>query len=33
MANALIYATAICHHPQLITSDSYFADVPGVTLL
>jgi predicted nucleic acid-binding protein len=33
MADAIIYATAMHHGAQLITSDSHFANVPGVTLL
>ena len=33
MADAVIYATAQHHRAQLITSDSHFADLPGVTLV
>ena len=33
MADAIIYATSQHHRAQLITSDSHFANLPGVTLL
>ena len=33
MADAIIYATAQHYRAQLITSDSHFADLPGVTLV
>ena len=33
MADAIIYATAQHHRAQLITSDSHFANLPGVTLV
>jgi toxin FitB len=33
MADAIIYATAQHHRAELITSDTHFADLPGVTLL
>jgi predicted nucleic acid-binding protein len=33
MADALIYATARRHRARLITSDSHFASLPGVTVL
>jgi len=33
MADAIIYATAQHHRAQLITSDSHFASLPGVTLV
>ncbi len=33
MADAIIYATAREHRAELITSDSHFANLPGVTLL
>jgi toxin FitB len=33
MADAIIYATSQHHRAQLITSDSHFADLPGVTML
>jgi len=33
MADAIIYATAQHHRGQLITSDTHFANLPGVTLL
>ncbi len=33
MADAIVYATAQYHRAQLITSDSHFANLPGVTLL
>jgi len=33
MADAIIYATAQHYRAQLITSDSHFANLPGVTLL
>jgi len=33
MADAIIYATAIHCGAQLVTSDSHFANVPGVTLI
>lgn len=33
MADAMIYATAQHHRAQLITSDSHFANLPGVTLV
>ncbi len=33
MADAIIYAMAQHHRAQLITSDSQFADLPGVTLV
>jgi predicted nucleic acid-binding protein len=32
MADAIIYASAQFHEAQLITSDSHFVDLPGVTL-
>ncbi len=33
MADALIYATAQRHSARLVTSDTHFANVPGVTIL
>lgn len=33
MADAIIYATAQTHRAQLITSDTHFANLPGVTVL
>jgi len=33
MADTIIYATAQHHRAQLITSDSHFANLPGVTLV
>lgn len=33
MADAIIYATALHCGAHLITSDSHFSDLPGVTLL
>jgi toxin FitB len=33
MADAIIYATAQYHRAQLITSDTHFANLAGVTLL
>jgi toxin FitB len=33
MADAIIYATAQHHRAQLITSDSHFVNLPGVTLV
>jgi predicted nucleic acid-binding protein len=33
MADAIIYASAQHHRAQLITSDSHFANLPGVTLV
>lgn len=33
MADAIIYATAQHHRAQLITSDSHFANLPGVSLV
>jgi toxin FitB len=33
MADAIIYATAQHHRAQLITLDSHFANLPGVTLV
>lgn len=33
MADAIVYATAQHHRAQLITSDSHFANLPGVTLV
>jgi len=33
MADAIIYATAQHHRARLITSDSHFASLPGVTLV
>lgn len=33
MADALIYATAQRHRARLVTSDTHFANVPGVTIL
>jgi len=33
MADAIIYATAQHHRAQLITSDSHFANLPGVTMV
>jgi predicted nucleic acid-binding protein len=33
MADAIIYATAKHFQVELVTSDSHFADLPGVTLL
>jgi predicted nucleic acid-binding protein len=33
MADAIIYATARGHRAQLVTSDTHFAGLPGVTVL
>ena len=33
MADAVIYATALAHHAELVTSDQAFSGLPGVTLL
>lgn len=33
MADAIIYATARQHHAQLVTGDSHFANLPGVTVI
>jgi predicted nucleic acid-binding protein len=33
MADAIIYATARKHQAQLITSDTHFAQLPGVTII
>lgn len=33
MADALVYATAVLHDAELITSDADFAALPGVTYL
>lgn len=33
MADAIIYATALAHHADLVTSDQAFSGLPGVTLL
>ncbi len=33
MADAIIYATAQAHGAELITSDTHFAGLPGVTVL
>lgn len=33
MADAIIYATALAHRAELVTSDQAFAGLPGVTLL
>jgi predicted nucleic acid-binding protein len=33
MADAIIYATALAHHADLITSDQAFTGLSGVTLL
>ena len=33
MADAIIYATAQSQDAQLVTSDSHFKDLPGVTLV
>ena len=33
MADALIYATAQRHSARLVTSDTHFANAPGVTIL
>lgn len=33
MADAIIYATARQHHAQLVTGDSHFANLPGVTII
>ena len=33
MADAIIYATARAHQAELITSDTHFAGLPGVTVL
>jgi predicted nucleic acid-binding protein len=33
MADAMIYATAVLHHSMVITSDSDFEFLPGVTYL
>lgn len=33
MADAMIYATAHHHEAQLVTSDTHFANLPGVTII
>lgn len=33
MADAVIYATALAHRAELVTSDQAFTGLPGVTLL
>jgi predicted nucleic acid-binding protein len=33
MADAIIYATALAQHAELVTSDQAFSGLPGVTLL
>jgi predicted nucleic acid-binding protein len=33
MADAIIYATALALHAELVTSDQAFSGLPGVTLL
>ncbi len=33
MADAIIYATAQAHRAELITSDTHFSGLPGVTLI
>ena len=33
MADAIIYATAIAHRAELITTDVHFSGLPGVTIL
>ena len=33
MADAIIYATALAHSAELVTSDQAFSGLPGVTLL
>jgi predicted nucleic acid-binding protein len=33
MADAIIYATAQTHQAELITSDTHFSGLPGVTLI
>ncbi|HEV8385958.1 MAG TPA: type II toxin-antitoxin system VapC family toxin [Candidatus Acidoferrales bacterium] len=33
MADAIIYATALAHQAELVTSDQAFSGLPGVTLL
>jgi toxin FitB len=33
MADAIIYATAQAHQAELITSDTHFSGLPGVTLI
>ena len=33
MADAIIYATALAHHAELVTSDQAFSGLPGVTLV
>jgi len=33
MADAIIYASALAHHAELVTSDQAFSGLPGVTLL
>lgn len=33
MANAIIYATAHHHKANLVTSDTHFANPPGVKLI
>ena len=33
MADAIIYATALAHRAELVTSDQAFSGLPGVTLL
>lgn len=33
MADAIIYATALAHQAQFVTSDAHLRDLPGVTLI
>ncbi|HEX4546015.1 MAG TPA: type II toxin-antitoxin system VapC family toxin [Candidatus Acidoferrum sp.] len=33
MADAIIYATALAYHAKLITTDTHFSGLPGVTIL
>ena len=33
MADAIIYATALAHQAELVTSDAHFTGLPGVTIL
>jgi predicted nucleic acid-binding protein len=33
MADAIIYATASSYNAELVTSDTHFRDLPGVTLI
>jgi len=33
MADAIILATAVQHHAELVTTDADFAGLPGVTLI